>query len=278
MRFLLRVLRAVLSGARVVPVRLPGDRAAVLHWSGLVVPVLRGGAPDEDDNDGDGDGDGAEAEAEDSDTDDGDGDEGNDGDEDQEGSDPEAGLSDEVKAILKKERDARRAAERKAKRLAREAREKDKPREDPKKDEGSPVDAITLKIRKANLKAALADEGITGKHAKAAMRLLEGLSFDEDDEPENLADALEDAEETYGTQVVRGTPQEGDGTSPRRAAPRINGGSGKGGGKGPRLTAEELNAAKQAGMSPERYEAFKNVSNLKDYEELQRKLAAAQQS
>lgn len=40
------------------------------------------------------------------------------------------------------------------------------------------------------------------------------------------------------------------------------------------LTAEEREAAKRLGMSPERYGAMKDVRNIDDYEAARRRLAA----
>lgn len=160
-----------------------------------------------------------------------------------------------LKAALEKERKARRAAEKRARDAERKAKP-DKPKGDdkPADDADAAPDRVTLKLRRANLKAALADEGITGQQAKAAMRLLDGVEYDDDDEPSNLAEALEAAEAVYGKATVRGTA--------KPKAPAADGGAGgsTGDGQGPRLTADELEYAKKFGMSPEEYAAHKSTT------------------
>lgn len=282
MRFLLRALWALLTGKQTLPVRMIVGPSGLLHLkTGRVMPPLQG-ADDDDGDDSDDDQDADDADTDDDDTADGDTDDTDDDASDDAGDDDESKLPDNVKAILKKERDARRKAERKARAAERKARQA-KPAEDKKpkpKDDTTAADAVTVKIQRANLKAALADEGITGKQAKAAMRLLDGIEYDDDDEPTNLEDVLDEAEEIYGTELIRGSATADDGDdakSSKRKAPNVNGGSGKQNGKGPRLTAEELKAAQDSGMKPEVYEAMKGVKTLADYEALRKKQAAAAQ-
>lgn len=112
------------------------------------------------------------------------------------------------------------------------------------------VTAATDKLRKANLMAALADEGLTGARAKAAARLLDGVEYGDDDEPNNLPDALKTATAEYGDDMFKGL---------KPKAPRLNGGdSAVEDGDKPNLTAEELAAAKSFDMTPEEYQAFKD--------------------
>lgn len=156
-----------------------------------------------------------------------------------------------LKAALEKERKDRRAAEKRARDAERNAKP-DKPKAEAKPETGEdPAAKVTDKLRRANLKAALADEGITGPQAKAAMRLIDGVDYDDDDEPTNLADALKAAEETFGKAAVRGT------TKPK--APGADGGAGsaQGDDQGPKLTADELEYAKAFGLSPEEYARHK---------------------
>lgn len=159
-----------------------------------------------------------------------------------------------LKAALEKERKARRAAEKRARDAERNAKPKpDKPEAKPETGD-DPAARVTDKLRRANLKAALADEGITGQQAKAAMRLLDGVEYDTDDEPTNLADALEAAEALYGKATVRGQAK------PKAPAADGGAGSGSGDGQGPRLTADELAYAKEFGMTPEEYAAHKSTT------------------
>jgi hypothetical protein len=115
----------------------------------------------------------------------------------------------------------------------------------------SKAGGATEKLRKANLIASLADEGLTGAKAKAAARLLDGVEYDEDsDEPTNLQDAIKAATAEYGEDMFK--PAKGKGKPPP-----ANGGGGGEDREGPELTADELAAAKASGMSPEEYAEFK---------------------
>jgi hypothetical protein len=64
----------------------------------------------------------------------------------------------------------------------------------------------TSKLRTANLIVALAEKGLSGGRAKAAAKLLDGVEFDDADEPTNLDAAIKHASETYGADVF-GTQQ-----------------------------------------------------------------------
>ncbi len=63
--------------------------------------------------------------------------------------------------------------------------------------------SATEKLRRANLLSALADEGLTGAKAKAAVRLLDGVEFTDTDEPKNLKDAMKAASAEYGEDVFK---------------------------------------------------------------------------
>jgi hypothetical protein len=54
---------------------------------------------------------------------------------------------------------------------------------------------------------------------------------------------------------------------------RTDGGMGRTAGPAPALTADELEVAKQRGMSPEYYAALKNVNNVDEFEAVRRKFA-----
>lgn len=112
--------------------------------------------------------------------------------------------------------------------------------------------AATEKLRKANLIAALADKGLAGAKAKAAARLLDGVEYDDSDEPKNLDDVIKAAKAEYGDDMFKAA---------KPAAPKINGGGGGGGDDdAPTLTAEELRMAKAFGMTAKEYAAHKHVN------------------
>jgi hypothetical protein len=163
---------------------------------------------------------------------------------------------------LAAEREARRAAERRAAEAERElaaARGQNPPPTDPPPGDPPPrsnsnVAKLTATVRRANLKAALADHGITGQRAQAVSRLVH-VDYDDEHEPVNLLTALEDAEARYGAEIVRGngaTPPASTVTPPpatdagRRAASQPT-----------NLTAEELGIAQMFGMTGEQYVQYK---------------------
>lgn len=67
-------------------------------------------------------------------------------------------------------------------------------------------EAATAKLRKANLVSALNELGLP--KVKAAAKLLDGLEYDDDDEPTNLEERIEAAKAEYGPEVfaVGATP------------------------------------------------------------------------
>jgi hypothetical protein len=161
-----------------------------------------------------------------------------------------------LEGVVKKERDARReadkalaAAQKELDELkAADLSEKEKAEKRAEEAEAKVTDA-TSKLRKANLMTALADKGLTGAKAKAASKLLDGVEYDEDDEPKNLDESITAATAEYGEDMFKGAA---------RPAPNLNGGSGNEGDPPPPLTAEEIQYAKSMGMSPEEYSAYKN--------------------
>jgi hypothetical protein len=59
----------------------------------------------------------------------------------------------------------------------------------------------TAKLRKANLLLSLANSGLTGAKAKAAAKLIEGVKYNADDEPENLEERIKAAKAEYGSDL-----------------------------------------------------------------------------
>jgi hypothetical protein len=161
------------------------------------------------------------------------------------------------KAALDAERRARRDAEKRFRdaqaRLdaAEAARLSDLDREKRRADDAeAKVSTATEKLRKANLLTTLSAEGIA--NPKAAAKLLDGVEFDDDDEPTNLQDRLKAAKAEYGDEFF------GAARAPRRKPGSTDGGAGNEDREGPTLTADELAAARASGMTPEQYEAFKS--------------------
>jgi colicin import membrane protein len=166
-------------------------------------------------------------------------------------------LGDGGKAALDAERRLRRDAEKQAKdeKARADALEAEK-LSDAEKLEKRATDAESALakaqqlVRTANLTQALSTAGYANPSATA--RLLDGVQYDEETHaPTNLDDAVKAAKTAYGEDVIRTT---------RRPAANINGGSGgdQGGEGGPRLTAEELSAAKSAGMGPDEYAFYRD--------------------
>lgn len=116
-------------------------------------------------------------------------------------------------------------------------------------------------LRKANLVAALTDPSLSIVNARAAAKLIEGVEYDDDGEPTNLGMPDDPssliakflAENDY----LRGKP------ASKPTPPPVNAREG-GDKKAPELKAEELEAARRAGMTPEEYQAFKNGGSLAD--------------
>lgn len=212
---------------------------------------------EEDDSDDDSDSDDEEEDESNEDTDDEDDSESSDDDEVDEDE-----LPDNVKEILKKNR----AELRKAKRELREAREAKrsakpaaKPKPKPKPADGDEDDdppserevKATQKLQRANLISALSKSkhGLTDPAAAAKLAITDGLAdFDEDDEPQDIDDLVKDLVDEYA--FLKGE-------KPKRRAPNVDSGNGRTK-TAPKLTADELKAAKAADMTPEEYAAFKS--------------------
>lgn len=120
-------------------------------------------------------------------------------------------------AALKAERDARKNAEK----AAREAqakldaieREKESETDRLKREaeDGKKRYAeATTRLRQATTLTALASEGLIGPTALAAMKLIDGVEYDDTtDQPQNLKERLDAAKATYGAQMFAGaTPGE----------------------------------------------------------------------
>lgn len=167
----------------------------------------------------------------------------------------EAKLGDAGKAALDAERKARRDADKALKEAQAklDALEAEK-LSDVEKLEKRAADAEALasgatdKLRKANLMAALSEAGV--QNVKAAVRLLDGVEFDDSDEPKNLDAAITAAKVEYGEALFK---------QAKPAAPNIDAGGGGGDqDRAPSLTAEELAMAKSFGMTPAEYAAAKD--------------------
>jgi hypothetical protein len=128
------------------------------------------------------------------------------------GDDDAAGLRDAGKRALETERLRAKNAEKQAREALKRLKElEDRDLTEAEKwkrqaEEGSQkLEAATRKARDVNLRSALNDLGFNGSRAKAAARLLDGVDFDDDDEPTNLKAALKAAEREYGD-LVKPTP------------------------------------------------------------------------
>lgn len=82
------------------------------------------------------------------------------------------------------------------------------------------VAVATTKLRKANLLVALTEKGVSGQSAKAAVRLLDAVAYDENDEPINLDDRLEAAKAQFGAGLFT-PPPPAEAPAPSEAAPSL---------------------------------------------------------
>lgn len=122
----------------------------------------------------------------------------------------------------------------------------------------------TLKVELANarLEAAVAAQAarLNIIDAEAAVKLLDRskLELDEEGNPKNVEEALRD--------LIKERPYLAP-KAPTNVAPSggTNAASGTAPGPTPRLTAEELEAARMTGTDPARYAAMKGVKTLDDY-------------
>jgi hypothetical protein len=134
---------------------------------------------------------------------------------------------------LRTEREARTAAEREAR--AKDRRIEELEREKLSETEQLKADAergrtlaetATGRLREANLLIALQGEGIVGPKAKAAVRLLDKVEYDEAEEPTNLKNALKAAKALYGDDLfVVAAPASDDGGTGQHDHPDLHGGS-----------------------------------------------------
>lgn len=170
-------------------------------------------------------------------------------------------LGEKGKAALVREREARKKLEAEqretAKRLKafedKELSETEKAKKE--KDEATEANkSATEKLRKANLMLALGEEGLIGAKAKAAVRLLDDVQFDETtDEPKNLSDALKAAKAEYGEEMFQGATPAKD-----KKSGKTDAGGGSEDRDGPALTADELKAAKASGMTADEYRMYRD--------------------
>lgn len=178
----LRVLAARFRG-RPLDLELPGGRRIHLFPDGRLLPGIAGadGADENENEDGD-EGDNSDSDS------------GRDGDSEDEDSEK---LGDAGKAALEAERKARKAAEK----AAREAEKRAKKLEDEKLSDEDKLkkraeegdrksEKATAKLRMANLLTELssADHGLVDP--RAAIKLIEDIEFDDDDEPTNVEDRV----------------------------------------------------------------------------------------
>lgn len=253
----LRAFVARLRGTPMIPVTFGGREFWLHTTTGRILPKLAG-ADDGDTDDAGADDDASDDDGDNDSHDEGPGDDANNDDTDDSDSDEDK-LPDNVKAILRKEREARRKAERTARRLRKQAKERDTPNDDKPDnkgdvDEDAAVDKITLKLRKANLRAALVENGVPADRVKAAVKLLADtdIEYDQDDEPDNLEEVLEEAFAVY--------PFLKSGEKPHKPKPpKADGDQGGDDKKSPPLTADELQFAKAFRMTPEQYAAYRDT-------------------
>jgi hypothetical protein len=140
-------------------------------------------------------------------------------------------LGDAGKRALDAEREARRQAEAAAAREKQRADELEKAqlsetdRLRKEAEEGKKLaQAGVTQMRDARLLVSLTSKGITGPKAQAAMKLLEGVQYDDAHVPTNLDTAIEVAKARYGAELFAGatpapTPAPGPGATPPATPP-----------------------------------------------------------
>lgn len=168
---------------------------------------------------------------------------------------PEDQLGEAGKRAIQAERDARAKAEREAAEAKRrlkemeQANESEAQRKEREAEEGRRLaEEGRAALREAKTITALAGQGIIGPTALAAVKLLDGVEYDDANQPTNLSDRLTAAKAVYGEQVFAGatpvptpSPTTPDPASP--ALPNLH--------QGPRDAAaeEEENAAFEASFA-----------------------------
>jgi hypothetical protein len=148
---------------------------------------------------------------------------------------PDPALGPNGERALQAERDARKEAEKQAR--AEKARADALEREKLSETDKLKADAergrelaeqATAKLRAANLTVALGAAGLVGPRAKAAARLLDGVEYDDADEPTNLIDRLAAAKAAYGEELFQGatpTPAPNSEPTPHPAHPSLHQGA-----------------------------------------------------
>lgn len=97
------------------------------------------------------------------------------------------------------------------------------------------------------------------------------IAFDDDGDPSNLDEVLKQTLDRHP--ALKATATGGAGAGGRKSG-GTDGGSGGTSREGPSLTAEELDAAKAMGMSPERYAAFKGGRSIDELRAAREKATA----
>jgi hypothetical protein len=143
-------------------------------------------------------------------------------------------LREEGLRALRAERERAEAAERRLRDLEAEARtlrqaqesETDRLKREAQEGREARSEGIRL-AREAHTLTALAGQGVVGPKAQAALRLLDGLTYDEHNHaPTNLADQIEAAKAAYGVEVFGGAtpspPPSGEPTTPFPPVPPVD--------------------------------------------------------
>lgn len=117
-------------------------------------------------------------------------------------------LGDAGRRALESERAARKAAEKAARDAQKRvdemtrAQETEQERLQREAEEGKALAEKAMQtLQQANLLTALAEAGLTGAKAKAAVKLIESVDFDDDQQPLNLDERIEAAKAEYGEEV-----------------------------------------------------------------------------
>lgn len=152
----------------------------------------------------------------------------------------------EIQGKLKEFEDAQKSELDKAKDAEKEARDKAK--------------LATERVRNANLKAALYDKaqelGVVSPSLALKALDRKKIEWDDSDEPANLEPVLEALLDEEP--ALKATP--------RKKTPSTDAGGGVGGGEPPKLTAEQLQAAKDLGYTdPAEYIADMNLKTISDW-------------